>query len=153
MSRDKQHVDGEIDCICGAVTEQRVVGHDTPAPSSPQPTKVKEPSNYKHAAYTIRESEPGKWVAHALQYDVVSVRNTRELAISCLRKSLTVYIAANYRISGLPFFPAPPSYWQTCIEYMELPTAKEIGKVKFKKPPKSKKLRLNREDDPEVARG
>jgi|SRR5271157_1196174 len=83
--------------------------------------------------YTLVQRE-GKWVAHAVAFDLVAVDKDRDEAVRKLRTLLIAQIGFGRR-NGISlsdiYFAAPPEYWRPPFEYMDLPTQHELSQVHF----------------------
>jgi len=66
------------------------------------------------ATFGVQKREDGKFVAHALDFDLVSVSETAERAIEKLRLVVKTYIeyGLNNNWAQDIIFPAPDQYWE-----------------------------------------
>lgn len=63
--------------------------------------------------FSVSERSDGKWVAHALDFDLVAVSNTRVKAVDKLRLAVKVYVEFGLT-NNWPediVFPAPEECW------------------------------------------
>jgi hypothetical protein len=63
--------------------------------------------------FSVGEQRDATWVAHALDFDLVCVANTRAKAVEKLRLAVKVYVEyglVNNWIGDI-IFPAPEEYW------------------------------------------
>lgn len=63
--------------------------------------------------FATREREDGKWVSHSLDFDLVSVADTKEKALAKLRLSVTTYVEFGLMNNFTEdiIFPAPDEVW------------------------------------------
>jgi hypothetical protein len=70
------------------------------------------------ATFSTHTREDGKAVAHALDFDIVAVSDTKDQAVEKLRLAVKTYIefGLNNNWSGDIIFPAPDEYWDRIPE-------------------------------------
>ena len=66
------------------------------------------------AVFTCSKNEAGKFIAHALDFDLVCVNDTEEQAMERLRSTVKAYIEFGFSRGWSQHikFPAPDQYWE-----------------------------------------